>query len=400
DGVTDANTSGASPHGLGIQAAQSALGSSTNKKALALFTDGLTQQSAAASAATTAKSQNPPIRIATVGLGADAAASAMQIWATQTDYYQSGSSGFSANELVADIGAAVAVPAVFTLTETLGQTFTASGATASKGSVTGTGPLVWTGELLDETATLDFTATRNGSGLFAVTEEDVSTSALTVSGGNGTITPPATKKIEVLPCDAGALLGETTCTGGSCSAAATVPGSGVEFSLNAGSPPSGTEIFFAGLTSTPPAGACQGLFGTNPNGVQIDIRPLTTPGNFVIKIPKTALGTKKWWQTDVCAGTNLQFITKIGTLADLRPAALNVGDRWWGLLPSIPRYVYIPAKGSIPALGWVKGPWITYRGPGADGGAVIRFTVPYAGESSKNFTTNGLPGYDPRAWGG
>ena len=55
----------------------------------------------------------------------------------------------------------------------------------------------------------------------------------------------------------------------------------------------------------------------------------------------------------------------------------------------------------ISGLGWVKGPWITYRGPGAaPGDAVVRFTIPFVGESSKNFTTNGLPGYDPRAWGG
>ncbi|MFN0154385.1 MAG: hypothetical protein ACKVUT_08385, partial [Gaiella sp.] len=390
DGVTDANTSGASPHGLGIQAAQSALGSSTNKKALALFTDGLTQQTDAASAATTAKTQNPPIRIATVGIGADAAASAMQSWATQTDYYQSGSSGFSADELVSDIGAAVAVPAAFTLTETLGQTFTPSGATASKGSVTGTGPLVWTGELLDETATLDFTATRNGSGLFAVTEEEVSTSALTVSGGTGTITPPATKKIEVLPCDAGALLGETTCTGSSCGAGGELS-NGIQFSLNAGSPAAGTEIFVAGLTSTPPADVCSG-FNTNTNGVQIDIRPLTTPGDFEIRVPKAALGGKKWWQTDVCVGTNLKFITKIGSLANLRPGATENSGRWWGLLPSVPRFVILPG------LGFVKGPYITFRGPGAaPGDAVVRFTVPYVANSS-GLTTNGKAGYDPRGF--
>ncbi len=394
DGITDADTRDASPHHRGIQAAQTALTSSTNKKALALFTDGQTQQTDALAAATAAKATpDPNIRIATIGIGGGAAMSAMESWATQPDYYQSGSSGFSANELVSDLGAAIAVPAAFTLTETLGSTFTASAAVASKGSVTGTGPLVWTGELLDETATLDFTATRNGSPLFSVTEEDVSTSALTVTGGTGTITPPATKKIEVLPCDAGTLLGEATCTGGSCGAGGTVP-SGVQFSLNAGSPPAGTEIFVAGLSSTPPAGACRG-FDTNANGVQIDIRPLTTPGNFEIKIPKAALGTKKWWQTDVCVGTNLKFITKIGSLANLRPGALNSGGRWWGLLPSIPRYV------NITGLGWVKGPSITHRGPGAVAGdAVIRFTIPYVGENSKNFTTNGLPGYDPRAWGG
>ncbi len=383
-------TSGSSPHHLGIGAAQAALTApgSSNARALALFTDGLTQQSEAQTAAATAKAAPANIRIATVGLGGDAAATAMRAWASDPGYYQSGSSGFDATKLVADVGAAVAVPAAFTLTETPGQHFGLSGAGSSAGPTPGS--LQWTGSLADgDGVTFDLTATRDGSPLSSVTEEVVSTSALT----GGTITG-ATKKIDVLPCDSNGLLApKVTCTGTACGTGGTTP-NGVTFSLNAGSPPAGTEVFVAGLTSAPPAGACSGFDG-NTNGVQFDIRPLTTPGTFEIKIPKAALGGKKWWQTDVCLGTNLKFITKIGSLSNLRPGAVNSGDRWWGLLPSLPRYV------NISGLGLTKGPWITYRAPGASAGdAVIRFTVPYVGANSASFTTNGLPGYDPRAFGG
>ncbi len=211
-----------------------------------------------------------------------------------------------------------------------------------------------------------------------------------------------TRTIDVLPCDAGALLARRPVPpahparqAGLCQTAFSSRSTPV---LQEPEP----EIFVAGLTSKPPAGACAG-FDTNTNGVQIDIRPLTTPGNFEIKIPKAALGNKKWWQTDVCVGTNLRFITKIGSLANLRPGAscgllsptlTCTNDRWWGLLPSIPRYANFPGRGLV------KGPYITFRGPGTGtnlGGAVIRFTVPYVAGSA-GLTTNGTAGYDPRSY--
>ena len=57
----------------------------------------------------------------------------------------------------------------------------------------------------------------------------------------------------------------------------------------------------------------------------------------------------------------MRFITAIGSFANLKPSATldpgsaTIPGRWWGLLPSIPRYV------TIPGLGTVKGPWITSR---------------------------------------
>jgi len=383
--------SGGSPHAAGIQQAQSILSASTNAKAIALFTDGLDSQSAGTSAATAAKGAG--IRIATVGVGSDAASSVLQSWASQTSYYQSAST-LDANKLVDDLGAAVAIDAPFQITETLGSKFTGTLVSASTGTVTpGPGTLVWSGSLKGgENATLVYHAKRNGDDVFAVTNEVVGTSALT--GGMGTVTPPAAATIDVVPCG-GQLLDKETCSGSSCSASGTQ--GGVQFTVNAGTPPAGTQVFLTGLDAKPPAGACPG-FDLNTNGAQFDIRPLTTDGSFQITIPKSVLGTKKWWQTDVCIGTNLRFITAIGSLANLRPGATLVGGgtvpaRWYGLLPSIPRFTFVSG------LGFVPGPRITARLPGPNGSAIVQFNMPFIANSGP-FTTDGLAAHDPKVWGG
>ena len=126
------SAAGGSPHAAGIIAAQNALSASTAAKAIVLMTDGLSNQTAAANAATAAKTNN--IRIATVGIGGDADAGDLQGWATQTDYYQAGGSGFLPNELVKDVGAAVAVPVDFTVVETAGTHFALSSAVGSAGT--------------------------------------------------------------------------------------------------------------------------------------------------------------------------------------------------------------------------------------------------------------------------
>jgi uncharacterized protein YegL len=379
---------GGSPHGAGINAAASALATSTNARAMVILTDGLNVQDNPSGAATTAK--NAGITIATIGIGGDAASTVLEGWASDDSYYQPGTPGpINKDKLVTNIGAAVAVPASFTLTETLASSFTASD--VSGGTVSGDGKTVTATGSLDsgDTATLTYTATRNGSDPSVVTEETVSSSTLTLTDGTGSVTP-ASLSIEVLPCDADELLDQETCTGSTCNAGGTTDG-GVVYAVNAGAPAAGTEIFVASLTSTPPAGACPGFDG-NTNGVQFDIRPLTTAGTFEIRIPKATLGSKKWWQTDVCVGTNLRFITKIGSLANLRPGATETADRWWGLLPSVKRYTLVNGK-------LVAGPWITKRTVNSAGDAIIRFTMPYV-TGSESVTTNGAAAYDPKVFGG
>jgi hypothetical protein len=348
---------------------------------MVVFSDGQGGTDGSAAAAT---AKTGGITIVTVGVGTYNEAE-LDDWATDKAVNPVALSAGTDASLVTIVGAARAVPAAFSVTETLGSTFAASNASVTKGSVTGTGPLVWTGELLDgEQATLTYRATRNGSDPGSVTEELVSTTAISVTGGTGSVTP-ATVETLVLPCDAEALLAQQECTGGSCTTPPVSQG-GVQYSLNAGTPPAGTDIFVSALASPPPAGACPGFDG-NTNGVQFDIRPLTTPGNFEVVIPSKP----KWWLADICIGTNLRFITKIGSLAVLRPGATRFGDRWFGLLPSIPRLNFIRG------LGFFVGPWITSRRPGPGGSAIVTFTVPFVA-GSESFTTNGLAGYDPRIW--
>ena len=106
------------------------------------------------------------------------------------------------------------------------------------------------------------------------------------------------------------------------------------------------------------------------------MRPLTTDANFRLVIPRASLGSLRWFQTNVCLGTNMRFITAIQSLANLSPDATFVSGgslpgRWWGLLPSIPRIAWFPGRG------FVLGPYITSRSQDSAGNAVITFRVPF-----------------------
>ena len=411
------STSGGSPHNRGIikAAEELAAAGGTSAKAMVLFTDAQTGQAAGATAATNAK--NAGVKIYAVGFElAASTAPTLKSWASPTgsatdtppgtDNYQSASTTPAdiANELIEDIGVAVAVPATFSVTETLGAHFTASGASATVGTVNPSGPPVWSGTLgNNQSATLTYTTTRDGSDLFAVTNETVSSSSISVGGVPQPAPPNGTVKVDVLPCG-GTPLAAVSCEGGACNASGSQ--GGTNFTVNAGAPTQPTQVFLTGFGTAPPFGVCAG-FNNKTNGVQADIRPLSTAGTFQITLSQAALGGKKWWQTDVCIGTNMRFITAIGSFAHLKPSATltpgagTIPGRWWGLLPSIPRYV------TIPGLGTVKGPWITSRAPAAGGGAVVKFTIPFipgsAGFDSggnPRFTTNGLAAYDPRYYTG
>jgi hypothetical protein len=116
-----------------------------------------------------------------------------------------------------------------------------------------------------------------------------------------------------------------------------------------------------------------------------------------VTIPRAALGSQRWFQTNVCIGTNLRFITAISSLANLSPNATFVSGgalpgRWWGILPSIPRVAWFPGRG------FVLGPYIVSRSQRANGDAVIVFRVPFISNST-GLTTDGKPGYDPKFWG-
>lgn len=392
--------SGGSPHAAGITTASGALASSANAKAMVLISDGQAagnELAAASLAASTAKGNG--VRIVAIGLGtgSDVSQANLSSWASQPGYYQSGTPGpINKAKLVADLGAAVSTPASFAVTETLGATFSAVPVSASRGTVTtGPGTLGWTGALgTGETATLVYRATRNGSEVFGTTTELVGTMGLAVSGGTATVTPPASVSIDVLPCGA-TPIAATTCTGAAC----TVSGSqgGTQYTVNAGTAPAGTSVVLSGLnTPSPPAGTCPG-FHSHTSGAEFDVRPLTQDATFRMVIPKAALGTLKWFQTDVCLGTNLEFVTAIQSLSNLNPKAVLVGGgsvpgRYWGLLPSIPRVDWFPGRG------FVVGPWITSRSQDAAGNAVITFVVPFVAGST-GLTTDGKAAYDPKIWG-
>jgi hypothetical protein len=188
-------------------------------------------------------------------------------------------------------------------------------------------------------------------------------------------------------------LASTTRTGAACTASASQ--GGVQYTANAREtrrqePPHAER-------RAPPAGVCPG-FVARTQGAEYDIRPLTTDSTFQMTIPKASLGTKKWFQTDVCLGTNLKFVTAIASLSDLSPDATFVSGgalpgRWYGILPSIPRFEFFPGRG------FVLGPYVTSRSQDAAGNAVITFKAPFAANTA-NLTTDGLAGYDPRPWGG
>jgi Mg-chelatase subunit ChlD len=405
--VSDLPTpTGSSPHDDGINAAAAALSASTNAKAMVLISDGqaaggeLTDSTAAAN---TAKAAG--IRILPIGISSDVSSANLQTWASNASYYQSGSPGpVDRTKLVTDSGALVSVPVEFALTETAGSSFSLASLGATTGSVTpAAGPpstLTWHGTLTNTLpVTLDFRATRNGNDVFSATTELVSTMAVTVSGGTATVSGSPSVSIDVLPCGGSLLAPPTECTGSACTATGT-GGDGTKYTLNAGTPQTPTTAFLTGLNSAPPAGACPG-FQASTTGVQFDIRPLTTDATFEMVIPKAALGSKKWWQANICFGTNMKFTTAIGSLANLRPGATLIGGgslpgRYWGLLPSIPRYTFIQG------LGWVPGPWITKRSHDpATGNAIVRFKIPYIAGSAgtPTFTTDGLAAYDPKLWG-
>jgi von Willebrand factor type A domain len=392
--------SGGSPHDVGINTASTALAAAPSglAKAMVLVTDGQATGSDltnATTAATNAKASG--VDIVPVGIGSDASPDNLQAWASQASSYQAGTPGpIDGTKLVSDLGALVAVPTSFTLGEALGANFSAAAQSVSTGSVTtGPGTLQWTGSLIgNQSATLVYKATRNGNQVFSTTTELVSTASLAVAGGTATVTPPASISIDVLPCGA-TPIAATTCTGAACSVSGTQ--GGVQYSASIGSPPAGTSVSLASLNApSPPAGVCAG-FTPHTQGAELDIRPLATSASLRLVIPKSSLGSTKWFNTQVCLGTNMRFITEISSIFNLSPEAKfvaggSVPGRWWGLLPSIPRIDYFPGHG------FVIGPYITSRSVDSTGAATITFVVPFI-SASTGLTTDGKPGYDPKLWG-
>lgn len=394
---------GDSPHNRGIDAASAALSSSAGK-AIELISDGQatgTLLTATNTAATKAKAAGA--LIVPIAIGTDATVANLEGWATTASVVQHPAPGGSIdkNKLLADLDAQVVVPATFTLGETLGTNFSAANAVASNGAANvtgvGTGTLQWTGSLADnQSATLDFRAQRNNAPVFATTNEAVSTMSLTVGGGGtATITPPAAISIDVLPCGA-TPIAATTCSGASCSVSGTQ--GGIQYSASAGTPPAGTSLTLSSLNAPPPMGVCDN-FVARTQGAEYDVRPLTTDSTFKMTISKAALGTRRWFETDVCLGSNLKFITAIRSLSNLSPDATfvpggTVPGRWWGLLPSIPRFEFFPGRG------FVLGPYITSRSVDAAGNASITFKIPFVPNSVSLGTTDGKAAYDPKLWGG
>ena len=392
---------GGSPHNAGITTAAGALSGASGAHAIVLITDGQARgqlQTDSNAAATSAKANL--ITIVPVGIGGSGVEDSgnLQSWGTSTSPYQEGTPGpIDKKKLVSDLGAAVSVPTNFTVSAVLGTHFSGSQVNATPGTGFTTGPhtLQWTGTIVGTgSATLVYKAQRDGTDVFATTNELVSTLGLVVAGGTGTVTGPPSFSVDVLPCG-GTPIAATTCTGAACSASGTQ--GGTAYTLTAGTPPAGTSLSLAALnTPAPPAGACPG-FASHTSGAEFDIRPLATDATLKLTIPKAALGTRKWFQTDVCLGTNLQFITEIQSLRNLAPLAtfVNGGSlpgRWWGLLPSIPRLVYIPGRG------FVFGPFILSRSQDSAGNAVVVFRVPFI-PNSTGFTTDLKAAYDPKFWG-
>ena len=73
-------------------------------------------------------------------------------------------------------------------------------------------------------------------------------------------------------------------------------------------------------------------------GTQLEIRPLATRTVVTIYVPKSV---RQYTQNNglalmnVCLGSNLEFATKSGALADL------VDGRWYGILPDYPAFTNI-----------------------------------------------------------
>jgi hypothetical protein len=362
---------GGSPHDQGIDHA-----ADLGAERIILISDGVTTSQTVINAADAAKGSAVLVPL---GIGADQSQANLQNWASDASSYQNASTAtVNKDKLIRDLGGTT-----FSLTDTVLPPFGSSDT------------LTLSGTLLGGEATLEYTATRNGSEteFGQVETETVSTTALTVNGESAPA--PAPLEIDVLPCGADDLLdSKKDCTGPDCGAGGE--NGGVAYSVNPGNVGTSTDLFVSSLESAPPLlpngkSVCPGFEG-NTNGVQFDIRPLTTDGKFEITIPKAALGSKKWWQTGVCVGTNLRFITAIGSLANLRPGATATAGRWWGLLPSVKRYTLVGGK-------LVAGPWISKRSVDSAGNAKIEFTMPFVANSASQ-TTNGQNAYDPKAFGG
>jgi hypothetical protein len=389
--------SGGSPHDVGITAASNALaaGAGGRAKAIVLMSDGQTDpllKTNTDNAANAAKASG--VRIVSVGIGTFDQAN-LTGWSTPPGFFQS--TPINKTQMASDLGLAVAAPSNFTLTGAHGPNFSLAPQAATPGTsaTSSAGTITWTGSLTgSQTVTLDYTATRNGSQVFATTNEVVSAISLAVSGGTGTVTSPSLS-IDVLPCGA-TPIAATTCTGAACSVSGTQ--GGVQYTASAGNPPAGTTLTLSSLNApAPPAGACAG-FSARTQGAEYDVRPLSTDSTIRMLIPRASLGNRRWFETDVCLGTNLQFITAISSLFNLTPQATfvpggTVPGRWWGLLPSIPRFEFFPGHG------FVLGPYITSRAVDASGNAIINFKVPFV-PNSTGLTTDGKPAYDPKLWGG
>ncbi len=390
--INGVSAGGGSPHDAGITEAQTQLVSSA-RKAMVLITDGRLNQVNGTTAANIAKNAPNNIRIVTVGVGNEDDA-ILKEWASgDPDYYHAAPAAAGVDigaDIVSDVGAAVAVPAEFELTETLGAKFEATAITDGTATISADKKKITLNDTLGEgeTATFSYTATRNGDDVFSPAEEVVGTTTVDVT--NGVDPSDTATTVTVLPCG-GTFFKEAECTAGS-SCGATGEQGGKTFTFTA--PAQNAQVLLTGIGEQPKGvnlgDVCPG-FGGITDGIQIDMRPLTTDGQFEVIIPAGQLtaAKKKWWQTDICLGTNLNFITKINSLANLRPGATQgSAGRFWGLLPSVPRYTKVNGK-------WVKGPWINSRRP-HNGGAKIVFTVPFVPGA---VGTNGEPAYDPRAYG-
>lgn len=379
------SASGSSRHDLGISTASTQLaGAPTGfAKRIVMISDGKTPVDAQA-AATLAEGTG--VEIVTVGISpTTSSATNLKNWATGDHYVAAPLSGTKPADLVATLGALKVTPLPFTAVEDLSDTnFTVTSATPAPNETLPAKKITWTGTFTNpelSTTTLGFTAQRTCVDPVNVTTEKVSSLKVT---WDVNVTAPTDLTIDVLPVG-GSLL--TKCTAQQSCGYTPPGGTGPQYALNLGSPTTPADVFLTGFDA-PPAGVCPGF--TPTKAVQFDIRPLTADATFEILIPKTELGSTKWWETKVCIGTNLPFVTAIDSLAQLRPKAVSDGSRYWGLLPSLPRLVKINGK-------WVVGPWITSRSP-KDGGAVIKIKVPFVPDS-KNAPENvspGIDGFDPK----
>ena len=141
----------------------------------------------------------------------------LQSWASQSSYYQSGTPGpIDKTKLITDLGAAVAVPTTFTVTETLGRELLRRRAELDRRarSRPAPGSLQWTGTLAgnrERHARLPRDAQRQRR--VRAHERDRRARCRSPSAAaRPRVTPPAAISIDVLPCG-GTPIATTTCTG-------------------------------------------------------------------------------------------------------------------------------------------------------------------------------------------